>query len=342
MIDNITTRQRSTQRQPMVNYRPDEMGVYARRVMRVSDEGRSRQELSKLKSIPAGVNHVVPESNYRAHNIDEVLVKITQIEAEGGTVGQPSASSAVGVAFINKDIFTSVSTQMYEGLRHIKLPSKVVLGGAVAAIVLAFTGYISLDTWMTNNQVRQIASDRQVAGDSTVRAMAILGEGEDEAEVTDSAVDSYAVAPDLPRVLTIDKIGVEARVLPMSVNSDGSVQAPVNIFDSGWYGASAKPGQAGAGFIDAHASGATRQGLFAYLDTLVVGDTVSVERGDGQLFNYRVAHVETVNLDKVDMKKALRTHGGATEGLNLMTCTGEWLPEEKTYDQRAIVYTVRV
>ena len=326
----------------MVNYRPDEMGVYARRVVRVSEEGRSRQELQKLKSIPAGVNRVATKADYRSLDIDEVLVKITQIEAEGPTGGQPSLSSVAGVGFISRTTLMNTPLQLLESVRGAKLPSRVMLGGAAAAIVLAFTGYISLDTWITNNQVREVVADRQVAGDSTARSMAVLGEGEDEADVTKSAIDSYTVAPDLPRVLTINKIGVEARVLPMSVNSDGSLQAPVNIFDSGWYGASAKPGQSGAGFIDAHASGSTREGLFAYLDTLAAGDSISVERGDGQAFNYEVATTETVPLGEVDMQKALRVHGGATEGLNLMTCTGKWLPEEKTYDQRVIVYAVRV
>jgi LPXTG-site transpeptidase (sortase) family protein len=120
------------------------------------------------------------------------------------------------------------------------------------------------------------------------------------------------------------------------------MQAPVNIYDSGWYGGSAKPGTPGATVIDAHASGATRQGLFAYLDTLKVGEQLSIERGDGQTFNYEVTHTEIVPLTEVDMSKLLAPYGDATEGVNLITCTGTWIPDQKTYDHRVLVYTKRV
>jgi hypothetical protein len=55
-----------------------------------------------------------------------------------------------------------------------------------------------------------------------------------------------------------------------------------------------------------------------------------------------VVHVETVPKESVDMQEVLRTYGDATEGLNLMTCTGTWIKDERTYDKRAIVYTERV
>ena len=67
--------------------------------------------------------------------------------------------------------------------------------------------------------------------------------------------------------------------MPMPVNGDGSMQAPINIYDAGWYTGGVRPGDKGAAVIDAHASGPTRQGLFAYLDTLKQGDNIIVEKG---------------------------------------------------------------
>ena len=124
----------------------------------------------------------------------------------------------------------------------------------------------------------------------------------------------------------------------MGVNNDGSIQAPRNIFDAGWYNGSVKPGDIGAMFIDAHASGPTREGLFAYLDKLAEGDEIQIEKGDGTRLTYRVAHTETVALADIDMRKALLPHGNILRGLNLMTCTGKWLDDKQTYDQRVIVY----
>lgn len=91
--------------------------------------------------------------------------------------------------------------------------------------------------------------------------------------------------------------------------------------------------------VDAHASGPTRQGLFAYLDTMVKGDTIEVETGNGQRYTYKVVATETVNIDKVDMQKLMLPHGNVTHGANFITCTGDWLKDSQTYNERAIVYT---
>lgn len=184
--------------------------------------------------------------------------------------------------------------------------------------------------------------NQPVAADNTSPHADVAKEGSDETPVVSNSLANYKVPADEPRILKIDSLGINARIRPMGVNSISAIQAPVNIYDSGWYTASSKPGGYGAMFIDGHASGATRKGLFAYLDTLKEGNAVSVERGDGQVFNYKVVHVETVSKDAVDMNKALRSYDGVKEGLNLMTCSGTWINNEKTLDKRTIVYTERV
>lgn len=214
--------------------------------------------------------------------------------------------------------------------------------GAIGAVmVLALSGYVGIDTWVTNNRAKMVMAEDQVS--STGFSVSNLpGEGEDENEILIDTINSYAVAPELPRILSIDKLDLRARILPMSLNADGAIQAPININDSGWYTGSSKPGETGAMFIDAHASGATRMGLFAYLDTLVQGDTVTVEKGDGTSVSYRVVHVEEKPMDDIDMAEVLKPYGGSGEGLNLMTCTGAWLKDKQTYDKRVIVYTKRI
>lgn len=210
----------------------------------------------------------------------------------------------------------------------------MVIVGIIACLGVGFLGYSVL--------VRKgVIPAQSTANNAPVNADIAL-EGSDETVVEPHTLDSYKVAADAPRILKINSLNLAAKVRPMGVNSLGAVQAPVNIHDAGWYTGSAKPGAYGAMFVDAHASGATRQGLFAYLDTLKNGDTVTIEKGDGAVLTYKVVHVETVSKDAVDMNKALQVYGGAKEGLNLMTCTGKWINNEKTYDKRAVVYTERV
>jgi LPXTG-site transpeptidase (sortase) family protein len=214
------------------------------------------------------------------------------------------------------------------------LPFIIILLSLLAGVGISFVIYTAVDGKTT---VRQPIASGAGSDNADVAA-----EASEETPVPVQTVQKYTVPNDEPRMLKIDSLGINARVRPMGINSIQAISAPVNIHDSGWYIGSSKPGAPGAMFIDGHASGTTRQGLFAYLDTMKDGNTITIERGDGQLLNYQVVHVETVPKDTVDMSKVLSTYGDASEGLNLMTCTGTWLPDQKTYDKRAIVYTARV
>jgi len=164
-------------------------------------------------------------------------------------------------------------------------------------------------------------------------------EGKDTTPLPANTLASYHVAADNPRAIYINNINVAARLLPMGVNADDSMQAPVNIYDGGWYTKSSKPGQVGAMVIDGHASQTgTQYGLFGRLDTLKNGDIITIERGDGTRFNYIVVHTEIDAEKDVDMNKVLVPYGDATHGLTLITCTGDWTADGKTLDHRVLVF----
>ncbi len=209
----------------------------------------------------------------------------------------------------------------------------------LASMVLIVTAYISVDTWMTNRQAQAVLSSDSSSVARSEQGHSKESEGKDESPIAANALSGYTVSAEYPRAIYINKIGVAARVLPMSINTDGSVQSPLNIFDAGWYTGSVKPGEIGASFIDGHASGATREGLFGSLDALAIGDTIDVEKGDGTKLTYKVVHTETVALEGLDMKKVLLPHGNSLKALNIMTCTGNWLEDKQTFDQRVVVYT---
>jgi LPXTG-site transpeptidase (sortase) family protein len=214
----------------------------------------------------------------------------------------------------------------------------------VVAVILLSTGYVSFDTWMTNNRLKAGAEAAPTSATSTPVDATQANEGTDKAPLPASALSSYSVSPSLPRALYISKLNVAARLMPMSVNADGSIQAPTNIFDAGWYTGSVKPGEDGAMFIDGHSSGSTHEGLFGNFDKLVEGDTLQVEKGDGTKLTYKVVHTEVANLTDVDMTRMLTPYPGVTKGLNLMTCTGSWVTEgsTKTLDKRILIFTEQV
>lgn len=217
---------------------------------------------------------------------------------------------------------------------------KSIVGSCLLVVLIGVVAYISYDTWSTNRSVKEDnAKTVQQAGAGESR---LAAEGKDEAPASDASLANYKVAADRPRLLTINSLNITAKILPMDVNTDGSMQAPINIYDAGWYTGGAKPGEPGAAVIDAHASGPTKQGLFNSIDTMKLGDEVVVERGDGTSLRYKVTHKEEMALDAVDMAKVLRPYGQAKEGLNMITCSGNWTRDGKTFDHRYIVYTERV
>ena len=72
---------------------------------------------------------------------------------------------------------------------------------------------------------------------------------------TTKAIASYTVAPDLPKYISIPSISVtNARVIRLGYLANGQITTPDNIYDTGWYENSSKPGQKGAMFIFGHVS----------------------------------------------------------------------------------------
>jgi LPXTG-site transpeptidase (sortase) family protein len=210
----------------------------------------------------------------------------------------------------------------------------------MATVIVALSGYVSIDTWLTNRKVEsQYVHASSVSSSSDNRATEDSGEGRDESNLPQGALANYKVSAEQPRAVYIPKLKVSARLMPMGVNKDSSLQAPKNIFDAGWYTQSAIPSKGGAVVVDAHASGPTREGLFAYLDTLAVGDMVTIETGNGTKYTYKVTLTETVDRTQVDMQKLMLPSGNAIQGANFITCSGKWQEKESTFSQRTIVYT---
>jgi LPXTG-site transpeptidase (sortase) family protein len=160
---------------------------------------------------------------------------------------------------------------------------------------------------------------------------------------TAQAVASYTVAPDLPKYIAIPSIHVaQARVIRLGHMANGQIATPDNIYDTGWYQDSAKPGQSGAMFIFGHVSNWSANGIFFNLKKLRPGDTVTVTRGDNRQFTYKVVSTKTYPSDKVDMHAVLSPVNAAKPGLNLMTCTGHIIKGTSEFDTRLVVFTTLV
>ena len=180
------------------------------------------------------------------------------------------------------------------------------------------------------------------------RAVATVSNGNEdliEEKPSDDEVKEYVVAPDRPRYLIIEKLGVKkARILPMGVNTSGELDTPRNIFDVGWYEGSGKPGLGGTMMIDGHNGGPHIHGVFKDLPKLVNGDIIKVERGDGEVFEYEVVENKAIALDESNayMSTAAKTPVEGRESVTLISCTGEWSQQQGTYLSRQFTRAVLI
>ena len=162
-------------------------------------------------------------------------------------------------------------------------------------------------------------------------------------EVDEQSKSAHIVPPLHPRYLKIEKLNLLARIISVGKTKDGALDAPMTAWDVGWYKDGGQPGQDGAMLIDGHVNDSfNTPGIFASLNALEDGDLMTVERGDGQVYTYRVAHIEVRPVALVDMTRLLSPITKDKQGLNLITCGGTYNRKTGTYSDRILVYTERV
>ena len=172
--------------------------------------------------------------------------------------------------------------------------------------------------------------------------VAPVGAIPDEQPLATAVVSGYAVAPDAPRYLKIERLRVMSRIIGLSESKAGVLLAPRSIYDAGWYTATSKPGTGGATLIDGHSTGPTKQGIFGKLDSLAAGDIISVVRGDGRTVSYRVVRKQHFPEKSVDMASAISPVTPGKAGLNLITCGGTVNTRTNGFSERIIVYAEAV
>lgn len=228
-------------------------------------------------------------------------------------------------------------TGMNLKINNWKYVLKWIVGGILAIVFLTFLiRVISFENYYYDSKE---GSERDIPSD------ALTDQGEELIEIkpSESEVKEYTVPSDYPRYLSIESLGINnARVLPMGVNSSGELATPNNIFDVGWYEGSGKPGQGGTLLIDGHNGGPNVYGVFKNLPSMVEGDSIVIERGDGVIFKYVVTENKTVSLEDSDayMTTAAKSPEKGKESITLISCSGEWSQKQGTYLSRQFVRAV--
>jgi LPXTG-site transpeptidase (sortase) family protein len=155
---------------------------------------------------------------------------------------------------------------------------------------------------------------------------------------TASDFNNYKVAADLPRYIFIPTTNVKAIVRSLGVTKTNQIAAPANVYDTGWFNQSSKPGQPGAMVVDGHVSSWTTKGVFYNLKALKAGDSIQIQKGDGTKVTYAVVKTQVYDAKNVDMQALLNPINPKQPGLNLITCTGSVIKGTNEFDKRIVVF----
>jgi hypothetical protein len=143
-----------------------------------------------------------------------------------------------------------------------------------------------------------------------------------------------------PRRIRIAAIGVSARVAPLGLESDGSMETPDDYAATGWYEPGPEPGERGPAVITGHVDSTTGPAVFYRLRELRRGDRIEVARADGSPVRFRVEGLERWPKAEFPTRRVFGRTRTAT--LRLVTCSGDFDASTGHYVDNTIVYAARV
>lgn len=159
----------------------------------------------------------------------------------------------------------------------------------------------------------------------------VKGTTDGNASATSSSVIDVTFGT--PTRLMIPRIGVDAPVVPVGLEQDGSMQEPQDWDTVGWFGLGPKPGEAGSSVLAGHLDSDTGPAVFWQIDQLQPNDTIQVTDVRGEVHTFRVIDTQTIDAAKAPMDELFRKDGSPV--LTLITCRGQWDGQE--YDERLVV-----
>lgn len=128
-----------------------------------------------------------------------------------------------------------------------------------------------------------------------------------------------------PTTITIPRIGVNAEIMTLGMNPDGTVEVPPldQAMKAGWYSPGPSPGEAGNAVIVGHVDSAKiGPAVFFNLGALQKGDTINVARQDGSTATFTIDEVKSY--PKTAFPTELVYGPSDKPSLRVVTCGGQF------------------
>ena len=140
----------------------------------------------------------------------------------------------------------------------------------------------------------------------------------------------------MPARLAIPAIGVDAPVIELGLEPDGTLEVPENYSDAGWWSRGAKPGARGPAVIAGHVDSKDGPAVFYELGELERGDEIVVSDRRGRQVRFAVDRLERHAKDDFPTS-AVYGPTGRPE-LRLVTCSGDFDASTGHYVDNTIVF----
>ena len=158
------------------------------------------------------------------------------------------------------------------------------------------------------------------------------------APIATTSTTTTTTAPPLPPApgrLRIPAVGLDAPVVPVGLNPDGSMEVP-KASEVGWYEPGVRPGSpTGSAVLAAHVDYAGRKGAFFDLRSVPEGAEIVVVGPDGREQRFVVDTRLQVDKRELPTTELFRSNGPPT--LTLITCGGSFDAGARHYRDNIVV-----
>jgi hypothetical protein len=151
-----------------------------------------------------------------------------------------------------------------------------------------------------------------------------------------------AVARQLPNPARIEipAIDVSARIVPLGLNPDGTLEVPRRPADTGWFVDGPEPGERGPAVIAGHVDSRTGPAVFYRLRALRAGDRIRVVLSTGARVSFVVRGGREFAKQRFPVNLVYDRTKQPT--LRLITCDGRFDRSTHHYVDNYVVFAVRV
>ena len=143
-----------------------------------------------------------------------------------------------------------------------------------------------------------------------------------------------------PVRVAVPSVGIDAGLIPLGLEPDGSLEVPSDYGTAGWYVDGPEPGEPGPAVIAGHVDSHTGPAVFFRLRDVQPGAAIDVTLADGSTQRFAVEAVERHPKGAFPTERVY----GPTDGpaLRLVTCGGPFDREARSYLDNVVVFATPV